>query len=323
MKILIYSYNDKIGDGLQKITFIQSLKNIYPNSHITYTTTHSTTLKTTLNSLIVNCIDEFIEFNNIRSSFFDLFKINKNFINQKYDLIIDLQKVVLRTLNLRKISHNNFFSATANFAFSDFKNKNKYLFKNVYIERLYFNILNIISNKNIKEIPNINIPNNLISKDIITTNHNNNIGIAPGAGSESRKWDFYKYLEVGKYLKKKGFNIYFFLGPEEKRYLDICIDNDFICPEWKDSKMISNDITFTMSLAKNIKLLLCNDGGTSWMFEFAGVKTFKIFGITNANKFARPGYSRTIQVQDYGYSKIKDFPLAKYKEILDKFLKQN
>jgi hypothetical protein len=87
--------------------------------------------------------------------------------------------------------------------------------------------------------------------------------------------------------------------------------------------MISNDITFTMSLAKNIKLLLCNDGGTSWMFEFAGVKTFKIFGITNANKFARPGYSRTIQVQDYGYSKIKDFPLAKYKEILDKFLKQN
>ena len=30
MKILIYSYNDKIGDGLQKITFIQKLKSIYP-----------------------------------------------------------------------------------------------------------------------------------------------------------------------------------------------------------------------------------------------------------------------------------------------------
>ena len=78
-----------------------------------------------------------------------------------------------------------------------------------------------------------------------------------------------------------------------------------------------------MKLAEKMKCLLCNDGGTAWMFEFAGVKTFKIFGITNANKFARPGYSRTIQVQDYGYSKIKDFPLAKYKEILDKFLKQN
>ena len=41
MKILIYSYNDKIGDGLQKITFIQRLKSIYPESHITYTTTKS------------------------------------------------------------------------------------------------------------------------------------------------------------------------------------------------------------------------------------------------------------------------------------------
>ena len=105
--------------------------------------------------------------------------------------------------------------------------------------------------------------------------------------------------------------------------MDVCINNDFICPEWENDKMISNDITFTMSLAKNIKLLLCNDGGTSWMFEFAGVKTFKIFGITNAKKFARPGYSETIQVQDYGYSEIKDFPVNKYKEILDKFLKKD
>ena len=109
MKILIYSYNDKIGDGLQKITFIQKLKSIYPESHITYTTTKSTSLKTTLNSLIVNCIEEFIEFNDVRSSFFDLFKTNKNFINKKYDLIIDLQKVVLRTLNLKRIPHNKFF----------------------------------------------------------------------------------------------------------------------------------------------------------------------------------------------------------------------
>ena len=45
MKILVYSFNDKIGDGLQKITFIQKLKQIYPDSYITYTTTQKTTLK--------------------------------------------------------------------------------------------------------------------------------------------------------------------------------------------------------------------------------------------------------------------------------------
>ena len=44
MKILVYSFNDKLGDGLQKISFLQKLKKIYPSSFITYTTTNTTTL---------------------------------------------------------------------------------------------------------------------------------------------------------------------------------------------------------------------------------------------------------------------------------------
>ena len=48
MKILVYSFNDKIGDGLQKVTFIQTLKEIFPQSHLTYSTTNTTTLKDTL-----------------------------------------------------------------------------------------------------------------------------------------------------------------------------------------------------------------------------------------------------------------------------------
>ena len=35
-----------------------------------------------------------------------------------------------------------------------------------------------------------------------------------------------------------------------------------------------------MGLAKQMSCLLCNDSGTAWMFEFMGVKTLKIFGVT-------------------------------------------
>ena len=52
MNILVYSFNDKIGDGLQKITFLQKLKDIYPNSLIYYTTSQTTTLKDKLNPLV-------------------------------------------------------------------------------------------------------------------------------------------------------------------------------------------------------------------------------------------------------------------------------
>ena len=147
MKILIYSFNDKIGDGLQKISFLQEIKRIYPNSHVTYTTTNTTTLKDKLNPLVQGCIDQFIEDNNITSSLKNLFKENKIFRNKHFDLIIDLQKVVLRTICLKKISHSKFFSPAAGFIFSDFKNVNNLKFKNLYIERFYFNILQLYQKK--------------------------------------------------------------------------------------------------------------------------------------------------------------------------------
>ena len=323
MKILIYSFNDKIGDGLQKITFIQQLKKEYPNSYITYTTTHKTSLKNKLNSLVKHCINEFIENNKIESSFLSLFKKNEIFKNKSYDLIIDLQKVVTRTLNLKKIKHKKFFSATADFYFSDYKNFKKLQFKKIYIEKLYFNILATINNKNYIKIPNIELPNDLPTSHLIKKNIEKNIAIAPGAGDQIRVWDFKKYILIGKWLKNLGYNVYFFLGPDEKNLLHECINNGFECPEWKNEKMIANDILFTMSLAKNMKYLLCNDGGTSWIFEFVGVKTLKIFGVTNERKFARPGYSQTIQIKDYGFKLIKDFPIETYKNILKDFLRLN
>ena len=76
-----------------------------------------------------------------------------------------------------------------------------------------------------------------------------------------------------------------------------------------------------MNLAKKMHCLLCNDGGTAWMFEFAGVKSLKIFGVTDEKKFSRPGYSQSIKVKDYGFKKLNDFPITKYEEILFDFLK--
>ena len=319
MKILIYSFNDKIGDGLQKITFLQELKRIYPNSIIYYTTTQTTTLKDKLNPLVKNIVNEFIEHNDIDSSFISLIRKNNKISRIKFDLIIDLQKVVLRTLNLKKIPHKKFFSATANFLFSDFKNNNL-KFKDIYIEQFYFNILSIIKDKVIDTIPSIEIPN-VDFNFKINSEKEKNIAIAPGAGNTIRQWKFDNYLKIAKMLRDRKFNVYFFLGPDEKELLEICLKNKFECPEWENGELISKDITFIMNLAKKMHCLLCNDGGTAWMFEFAGIKSLKIFGVTDERKFSRPGFSHSIQIKDYGFKNLNDFPVTKYQEILDEFLK--
>ena len=319
MKILIYSYNDKIGDGLQKISFLQQIRNVYPNANVTYTTTNTTTLKNFLNPLIENCIDEFIENNEIQSSFKNIFISNRVFKNHFYDLIIDLQKVVLRTLSLKKIPHNNFFSASANFIFSDYKNINNLKFKNIYIENFYFNILNILKNKNYK-VTDISIPSFKIDLSAIN-NKKIKVAISPGASSNDRKWQFEKYLAIANFLKSKNYEVYFFLGPDEFEYIDICRNDGFICPEWSANKeTISKNILYTMNLAKEMDYCLSNDSGTSWFFQFANVKTLKIFGNTNSIKFSRPGYCSSIQTSDYGFNNIKDFPIVLYKDRLMSFL---
>ena len=320
MKILIYSFNDKIGDGLQKITFLQTLKKLFPESQITYTTTNTTTLKNQLSPLVNPYIDEFIEYNQINSSILNLFNKNKIFKELYFDLIIDLQKVVIRTLKLKQIKHKFFFSAAANFLFSDYKNKNNLEFKNLYIEQFYFNILELISNQKFDKIPNIHVPEYDIANIPINSDIKRNIGIAPGAGDNDRRWPFSNYLEIANMLRNKGYKIYFFIGPDEKNLLEECINNNFNCPEWLNGEQISKDIRFTMNLAKKMSCLLTNDGGTSWMFQFAGVKTLKIFGLTDAKKFSRPGFSESISIQEYGYNSIIDFPVREYEIKLNSFL---
>lgn len=322
MKILIYSFNDKIGDGLQKITFLQTLKKIFPESQITYTTTNTTTLKNQLSPLANPLIDEFIEYNQINSSILNLFNKNKIFKELYFDLIIDLQKVVIRTLKLKQIKHKFFFSAAANFLFSDYKNKNNLEFKNLYIEQFYFNILELISNQKFDKIPNIQVPAYDITNIPINSDIKRNIGIAPGAGDNDRRWPFSNYLEIANMLRDKGYKIYFFIGPDEKNLLEECLNNNFDCPEWLNGEQISKDIRFTMNLAKKMSCLLTNDGGTSWMFQFAGVKTLKIFGLTDAKKFSRPGFSQSISIQDYGYKSINDFPVKDYEDKLFSFLEE-
>jgi len=322
MKILIYSYNDKIGDGLQKITFIQSLKKIYPKSQITYTTTNTTTLKNQLSPLVQGYIDKFIEYNEINSSLINLLKKNIIFSEMYFDLIIDLQKVVIRTLKLKQIKHKFFFSTAANLLFSDYKNKQKLVFKNLYIEQFYFNILELITNQKFEKIPNIHIPKYDISNIPINSDIKKNIAIAPGAGNIDRRWPFSHYLKIAIKLRDKGYKIYFFIGPEERNLLEECLNNNFECPEWAHNQQVSKDIRFTMNLAKKMSCLLTNDGGTSWMFQFAGVKTLKIFGLTDAKKFSRPGFSESISIQDYGYNSIIDFPVKEYELRLISFLEK-
>ena len=75
-------------------------------------------------------------------------------------------------------------------------------------------------------------------------------------------------------------------------------------PRWSNDEQVSKDIRFTMNLAKKMSCLLTNDGGTSWMFQFAGVKTLKIFGLTDAKKFLDQAFQKVFLFKNMGISQL-------------------
>ena len=42
--------------------------------------------------------------------------------------------------------------------------------------------------------------------------------------------------------------------------------------------------------------------------------------MTDEKKFARPNYSTTIQISDYGYNQLSDFPIEIYSKLLNEYL---
>ena len=153
-KILIYNSGGGLGDSLQIIPLLLSLKNHYKKSKIYYLGAHPNHFKDKLKDYNISI--ETLELNLKYFGFrwWHFFSAKRKFINQnleKIHLIIDLQSKLRNTIILKKIPHDNFYSSTINFKFctkkaeyssdNHLENLSNFLNKNITI--LKFNPRNL------------------------------------------------------------------------------------------------------------------------------------------------------------------------------------
>ena len=135
-KILIYNSGGGLGDSIQIIPLILSLKNHFRKSKIFYLGAHQNHFKGKLKEYNIN-IDTFeldLQYFGFRWWHFFLVKKKFNKKNEtKFDLIIDLQTKFRNSLILKRIPHDHFCSTTFNNFFST--KKIKYKSKN-YLENI-------------------------------------------------------------------------------------------------------------------------------------------------------------------------------------------
>ena len=111
-KILIYNSGGGLGDSIQIIPLILSLKNHYRRSTIFYLGAHPNHFEGKLKEYNINTKTLNLDLKYFGFRWWHLLFAKKKFkaLNEtKFDLIIDLQSKIRNTLILKRIPHNNFY----------------------------------------------------------------------------------------------------------------------------------------------------------------------------------------------------------------------
>ena len=160
MNILIYNSGGGLGDCIQLMSLLTSLKYKFSNSTIWYLGAHENHFDGKLNDYNIKLNNLNLEIKYFGFRWKHLFSAKnkyKKLMNDKFDIIIDLQSKIRNTLILKRIPTKIFYSSTLNFIFCSKKFN--------YLDAKY-DLNNII--KNLEKILNTNIP--LIKYDIKNIN---------------------------------------------------------------------------------------------------------------------------------------------------------
>jgi ADP-heptose:LPS heptosyltransferase len=310
-KILIYSGQDQIGDAIIKLPFLYYLRKEFPSDKIIWMTQLGTVYKKELSIFINDYIDEFYDNTNLNLAPWKKISYNYNLENDNFDLIIDTQKSVRRTLALNRISSKCFISSSANFLFSSIKpkliKKNNQYYLNDLLELLSLYSGNTIKNKFKLEVPD------KIKKSLskFFSIKNKYFGIAPGAGQDNKIWHIENYIKLAKHFQNEGYKIVIFLGPLEKLMKEKFNSEltNVIYPE--DLLKEFNSPQVVMASTNFLKCAVSNDSGTSHMLSTNLCPLIKLFGPKNSIKFT-PDYLNkimNIKANQFGDNNINNIPV--------------
>jgi len=304
-KILIYNSGGGLGDSIQIIPLILSLKNHYRRSDIFYLGAHTNHFDGKLKeyNIKIQTLDLNLKYFGFR--WWHLLFARKNFNKKnhvKFDLIIDLQSKFRNSLILKKIPHDHFYSTTLNNFFST--KKVKYKSKNS-IENLC-----IFLEEKIKTI-NFNcnkLPKNLLNEAKKLLPKSNYIGFSITQGNEYRKksWSIYKFISLANKSLIKNKVPVFFIEKNQEHIIEK-IKNQVPGSLFPETRSDLSCPALVTALSARLDQAVSIDNGVMHMMGLAEIPMVVLFGPTNSEKFApKNNYTKVLDSKKiYGSSNIE------------------
>ena len=288
-RILIYNSGGGLGDSIQIIPLILSLKNHFLNCDLYYLGSHENHYQSKLKEYNINITNLNLNLKYFGFRWWHFFFVKhklKKLGLKKFDLIIDLQSKIRNSLILKKIPSENFYSSTYNFTLCNIKKKysSGHNITNCTIENLN-TFLNVKIKK--KDYSLDYLSKSVIAEAKRLLPNDNYIGFSITQGNVYRKksWPIEKFIVLAKKIVEKNKIPVFFV---EKKNISLVNKikaeiSNALFPEHNSKNPSPGLVT---ALATRLDKAVSIDNGIMHMIGLAKIPLVVLFGPTNSKKFA-------------------------------------
>ena len=319
-RVLIYNSGGGLGDAIQILPLINSLKHNFNKAKFFYLCAHDNHFNKSLRDL--NCNIETLE---LGIKYFGFrwwhLLITKRKIKEcnvdKFDLIIDLQSKIRNSLILKTIPHNYFLSQCFNFKLS------KPIFsikKNTNVNENILNAINKMLNTNFKlieyDINKIESKFNNEAKKLLPKKNYVGFSITQGNVYRKKEWDIDKIVDLCSFLKIKNKIPVFFI---EKRNIELKNKISNLIPEsiFPEHETDLASPALVTCLGKRLDFAISIDNGVMHMLSLSKVPMLVLFGPTNSEKFA-PKYNNLLILDSKKIKSTSDISSISVDDVLQK-----
>jgi len=333
--ILVYVSSDAdnaIGEDIIKLVFAQALRETFPEAHVSWVPGYGDHgyFNNLLRPLSSTYVDEVITDLYVDKGLRGILKTRHRIQEKHFDLIIDTQTTIARTLFLRGLSHQVFISRNLKFLLSDRKPSRSSLSSSPHIMDKLLTLISAATGKTVNARHTLDIENHWhILAEKLLPEGPGYIGFAPGAGDKGKGkcWPLENYIAVACMQREQGHIPVFLLGPGEVEWWPIIKEQVSGALFHEGSERLKdNNIhgpSLLMALAGRLEMAIANCSGTGHMLAAGGASMVSLFGPTRPEKIAP--YAKRLKIlraQDHGSEDISSIPTGAVSRAIEELLEQ-
>ena len=318
-RVLLYNSGGGIGDAIQILPLIDTLKSELKNAKFYYLSAHENHFNSTLKDFKseLNSLNLQIEYFGFR--WWHAMIVKKRIEGNKiesFDLILDLQSKIRNSLILKMIPHKSFISPCFNFKFSkpniDIKKEKK-------INNTILEAINFAFKKEYKlnefDINKIDKKFFIESEKLLPKNNYVGFSITQGNIYRKKEWSLNNFVKISSKILQANKTPVFFIEKKDqelKNKIEELIPNALF-PEHESN---FNSPALVTCLAKRLNFAITIDNGIMHMLSLSKVPMISLFGPTDSEKFA-PEYKDSIVLDSKKLYNTKDISAISVEDVLN------